>query len=1247
MAILSFEEAMAPAAPAQKSTTAVPARQAGNRILSFEEAMGAPPVDDLEAAVKRDQSAWGVIKQAGKDVGTHLEGNTLAWGDMILGGPAMFASFLAHVTGGRAAEQQAKREGKTLTSAERAAAGKAASERIPETFFTPLKKLAESEGPELVSAYENSALGRIMHAIGEGIQGGTEAISKKTGLQQADVEAGVNALMGWMGVKGIKAIGKSTIADVKKLAATIKEAPTVPVERLVTPQGPDTSVPYEIGKKVDPAARKAELDAQIAARRKADQAIASKMKEVEKYRNLAKKEKEGDPLKVQLDERANLALDEAIALKAAKEAEGKAAVKEAAEAKAADLDARIGESSYELGKEVPSNVPSSAEIHRIITTPGHLRSAEQIMGLRRAVNAGVAKGFIDKNMLKVMAGTGIAGLTAAALWKKLDEVGYMEWRDEIRKVLGQPDDRNPEQKGYPNIRQYRTPGDTQMPFPEAPGTQDQMPDGQGQPRMFTASKDLTPGLAVGLLLGGAIKAKGGMWHPEAVERLYPNEKFLTQKQIDKAITAATPADIKAYEKGILKDRNQQGSADPRLLAGIAAVGAGGLIGSALSDKSTLGGAALGALVGGILFGSRGTRQSLDNNMGNISTTLRGFDPALERRVRAVPLTIGQRSEAAAEQVRPFLEGAGKLSKIEQNILEEALLNGDAATVKALPGMRESYTAVERLLGGMEKELQALGRFGEGVVNYFPRVIKDFEGLKNALGQDARKGFDKVMLLAETEMLQKKNRGLTEIERSLVANRYLYAPEQSSSLPGYAKGRKIGEVPPELMKFYEEPGAALMRYVSGAVSDIEIARFFGRDIKVTKSGKHKFTDVDGSIGNIVERLAKEGKLDTEGAKALRDNLRAFFVEGQKSPEAWLQDIRNVTNLGLLGDLSSAATQIQDSLMVVAYHGVRPTVEAAIQNIRGAKLKPEDLGIGNKITEELSTERLSGKLLHHVLRPVFGRVDRIGKMMNISATVAEAQSLVKTPKGLEKLREKWGDYFSQDFPALVADLQAKRQSPLVRELAYGDLADRQPISMLEMPLNYAKNPNLRIAWQLKSWMIKQTDMIRREAVQKIASGDPKQMLQGAKALTTLLASYAVFGVPSDTIKDWMSFREADPFKGSNMVENVMQAFGMNRYAADRLAQGNLTEVVSGMVMPPILKVVGEPALKGKPELYARNIPFLGREIYNIGLGGNEAIEAREATQKRIEERKRKELANPLLQKRRLEAKKKATNKPSNQP
>ncbi len=704
--------------------------------------------------------------------------------------------------------------------------------------------------------------------------------------------------------------------------------------------------------------------------------------------------------------------------------------------------------------------------------------------------------------------------------------------------------------------------------------------------------------------------RGADYNPEVQQRLkelYGEQTYHTHEEIN----AALPKSPGGFESG---------SISPELLRTLTAAGAGTLLGVYLDD-SNLRGAILGALAGtglGVLRPGRGgLLTTLDEVLGRPSTRLGNIDPSLTRRARDYEFRVLRDTAQAYDQVIPFIKATDKLPPEAFRQLDMAYMRNDAEALRTVlsthPELRKSYAQVRKVLDGFRAQFQNLKRFREGLSDYLPLVVKDFEGLKASLGQEVRTGLEKIMLESEAEMIRTRGRGLSEVEQSIITNRYLKSKETTSGLPGFAKEREM-LVTEATRPFYASMKESLLRYVSAATQDIEAARFFGRDLKTSASGGKRYTNVDDSIGALVARQMREGKMTPDQALQVRDILRARFGPGEQAPSGFIQDLRNTSNLALLGQFSSAATQVGDSVMTVFHHGLRPTLEALVLKLARRGVSPADFGLVNHIAEEFTSNRLSGRALTNALRATsFSAIDRFAKGLNLTAALRKNQRAVQSPSGLRRLEEKWGATYGEDFPRLVAELKAGRRTPTVDSLLFGELSNAQPISKIEMPQAYLEHPDGRLLYQMKGYMLTQADVIRREVYNEVKKGTTRSVARGLKNAAAFAAVLSLSNVPGDIIKDWLSGRPLD--LKIDWVENLLQNFGINRYSLSEARKGKPVEVARDVVLPPYKHY--QDLLK-MDKSSVKYLPPAGRIYYDRKLGGNEKKQrAKERAEKQREQ------------------------------
>lgn len=648
-----------------------------------------------------------------------------------------------------------------------------------------------------------------------------------------------------------------------------------------------------------------------------------------------------------------------------------------------------------------------------------------------------------------------------------------------------------------------------------------------------------------------------------------------------------------------------GGADPELLKLVGAAGAGALAGSLLSDDETAG-AILGG-VGGVALarGGKALVRGADYGLGALSTRIRNISEPLAHRAREYERRVLADTHAAISRVDPFLVELQKQPAARRERLSRAILSNDKAQIDNLiqsyPELKAGWAEVRKVLDETGARLQEHNRLGSLRQDYFPRVVTDYEGLSAALGQQARTALERRLHDAEVASIKATGAGLTPIERSKIVNQHMRGLSATDFAPGFAKGRQIGTITEALQPFYASPAESLHTYLSAATRDVEKAKFFGRDIaRDPQTGR---VNLDASIGNLVQREMAAGKLNGKQADELASMLRSRFGPGERATSPVLQDIRNWMNAGLLGNVFSAATQLGDVGTTVYMQGVRPALEGVVRRLTGRqRVSAKDFGLTDHISEEFVSTRRSAKFLNSAFKlSGFSAIDLFGKDVLLNAALSKAERQASTPRGQRALQEKYGEAFGQDFPQLLADLRAKRMTDNTRALLFSELSDMQPINKMEMPQGYLDMPNGRTVYMLKTFMLKQADIVRRDAYNQIRKGN---VAKGVYNLTRFGLVLGTAGATTSMLRDWMMGREVN-FEATDIADNLLKTFGWSEYVLDKARKGKPVEAIGGAVLPPYQML--DRIISQDPRAI-QYIPVVGKPYYYWGTEDAQVREER---------------------------------------
>jgi len=603
------------------------------------------------------------------------------------------------------------------------------------------------------------------------------------------------------------------------------------------------------------------------------------------------------------------------------------------------------------------------------------------------------------------------------------------------------------------------------------------------------------------------------------------------------------------------------------------------------------------------FGNSKLAKGLDKGLGVLSTRIGNISQNVLHRAIKFEEGILKNTHKKIGEVDDFILGIGKLDKEAQARFNTALINNDIPAITALAKEYNitGFDRVRQVLKETGVELQKAGRLGDMRQDYFPRIVTDIDGLKKVLGAESRNALETRLLEAERKFIG-RGEPFTDEARTKIINQYFRNTANPSYKPGFSKTRVLNEVPEEFHQFYATPAEALHTYLRNAVQEIETSKFFGREaIRDPETGK---VNIDQSIGNVVLEELKRGKIKGDQASELESMLRSRFGPGNRSSNSIVQGVKDVANLGLLGNFISAGTQLGDVAMSVYLNGLRPTLMAAIQMAGGiSKVNMKDFGLLDHISEEFVSTSTTSRLLNSVFKySGFSAIDRLGKNTVLNGTLNRALADAKTPKGIENLRREWEPRFGEEFPQLLEDLQRGELTDTVQTMLFSKLSKMQPITKLELPQKYLDMPNGRIVYMLKSFMLKQMDVVRNDFYNELQKGNVRTALGN---ITKYAATMGIAGATTQYIKDWLLGRDVDP-ELDDIPLNILKTFGWSEYAGNKIKRGAIGEAIGDVALPPykMFDQLFKDALAEDPTYKSLNyFPVVGRMLYSWNLGGAE--------------------------------------------
>lgn len=615
-------------------------------------------------------------------------------------------------------------------------------------------------------------------------------------------------------------------------------------------------------------------------------------------------------------------------------------------------------------------------------------------------------------------------------------------------------------------------------------------------------------------------------------------------------------------------------------------------------------------------------------LGILSTRIKNISVPMFAKQRKLEEDILGRTHSLLAKGDPFFRMLGESNikvtdfKFKKEI-NDAILDNDFNKVEAILAsvgnkkLTDSWEAAKEVLQDIGNDLETLQIIEGKRDDYFPRTVKDRKGMLEAMQAKEKYKLEGLLADANKAAIEKRNYPLNAAEENDVINKFLRGYPVKAFKPGYAKGRVFDVVPDELKPFYADNISAFHTYVRNSVNDIEKAKYFGKHYTKLKVDENVSSiDLNESIGKLLKEEMDMGKISQPQANELKSLLNSRFGAGEKSPNAVVQDVRNIISAMLIGNPVSAALQFSELGSSIFVNGMKPTLTALAKKLTGkSDISIKDFGLTDHISEEFANTRTTAKFLKSAFKlSGFTSTDKFTKDVFLQASLNRAKNLAENKEGVLKLKEKYGDVFGDKFQNLVLDLQKGTFSPEIKSMLFNELSDIQPISKSEFTQAYLDNPNVgRQLYFLKSFMVKQSDIIRNTAYNEYKKGNRVTALYNLTKYAMIMGSA---GASARYMQDFIMGRDIEPSL-EDIPLNFLKTFAWSEYTQNKLEKGKPVEVLYDLVLPPY-KIVDK-LLSSDEDDFLQFAPVVGKFYYQWFAGG---IEKEMAKKEKEEKKKAKE-------------------------
>jgi len=598
----------------------------------------------------------------------------------------------------------------------------------------------------------------------------------------------------------------------------------------------------------------------------------------------------------------------------------------------------------------------------------------------------------------------------------------------------------------------------------------------------------------------------------------------------------------------------------------------------------------------VILGSMKTRLE---NLGATRVAKRINDGLIREEVNNV-------EDAAA--LFPFMKANKRLTKPQKQMLKEHMLNGDKAAAMQLlnPGQREALEDVYTLMNAHYlRHIDAGLTPYNPVKNYIPRRIKDLNAFYTDLAKLNKKSTG--LLEQEFEKYAAKIKvsadDLDDFTKEKIIARTISSYENRTGRNFFGK-RAIGKIPPELLKHYEDISVSLPRYIRQSNREVSKRNIFRQDvpkgsnrepvdhlrlttdnvvidpntrleknIRALDGGNINEIDYGKSIQNLIREEIDAGRILEKDQSEVVSIIKSILTGADKNPKPAINFLKGLGYAGTIANPLSAIKQAGDLANPMYKYGFEDSILAATSP---KYIKAAELGI-----KSAQYDMQDGAKMAQILQTLFkytgfSSVDILGKETILNAAFRVNNRMVQTTKGVEKFKKKFKNVYPEEdeMNEMVAAFQAGKNNSRVREhLAY-ELADVQPFNLINASQAYANNPDLRILYMLKSFTLKQYDIVRKDIYNEAKKGTAKGAFNAARNMTVLTGYLAGMNLATtliiDFIKNGFEFADLDEIP-SLITWGLMGVYSVNKYNINRIErEGNLAEVVIGMMVPNAVAV-----------------------------------------------------------------------------
>lgn len=355
------------------------------------------------------------------------------------------------------------------------------------------------------------------------------------------------------------------------------------------------------------------------------------------------------------------------------------------------------------------------------------------------------------------------------------------------------------------------------------------------------------------------------------------------------------------------------------------------------------------------------RNYLSDAIVPLEEEIKQISPELYNMNRRLEIDKLQKTIAYYKRVKGFVDGMQKMDAPDFYTFDLALKNRDVDTVQRLLekyALTDGFAEVRNILDDLREQMIDVGVDVAYMPDYFPRKIKDADGLLDYVEQEFGGRPEYSIIQKMIEEKRKDGRIRTKEDEAQIVNSLIrgYAGGISIAKIGNVKERSIDVVDQYMNRFYKVSTDALTDYISGAVQMIENKKYFGRETKELQNLRKMVANRETTIADYKAMEPKEAKWKEIKAR----NYKIGAVEAQ---------IRNTYDKDVKAELQDRKTKLEAEVEFLRNRRAEQVKEIAINRmeVELAQVKKEvddlaDSKIENSVGNLLLEMAEQGKISH---------------------------------------------------------------------------------------------------------------------------------------------------------------------------------------------------------------------------------------------------------------------------------------------